>query len=560
MDFRRLLLALSLSFIFIFVWQTIFMPTQTKDVAVTNSDTPVKTDIADVETPPQNSRPHLNDLENKVDIKEVFNIKTNLLSVDLANNGTSISNLSIIEGDPTNQNSLKHVGSWDKNSGLYNVDAVEIMKTQKCNPCLLENGKLLIFDSGFNYNYNEENTTHTVVSAHSSGITKTTIIYDDSYVVDHVFSSLNISNKYELLWSDGLEPTEKNIQEDLTWLSVFAEDKKSYAEEIISDENDVYSYSNVGWAGIKTKYFIKAITNQKHAANKTNNVSFTTKKTMVANDEDFLYPDISSDYGVGNESLYVYSYIGPIDTQRLSESKTEHLVQLFGFGWFIIGYLAKLILWLLTSLYVFIPNYGIICILFAFIIRLFTGPLTKQSFLSNQKMQTVQPKMKKLQEKYKDDQTKLSQATMELYKKEGVNPLGGCLPILVQMPLLIALFQVFRKTIEFRGAEFLPFWITDLSQPDIIIQLPFMASVPGLGYFFGNGLALLPIIMGVIMFLSMQMTAVSSPDPSAKFAMYFMNGFFILLFNTFPSGLNLYYTVYNILNFLQQRQLKKIQS
>jgi YidC/Oxa1 family membrane protein insertase len=560
MDFRRLLLALSLSFIFIFVWQTIFMPPQTKDVAVTNSDTPVKTDIADVETPPQNSRPHLNALENKVDIKEVFNIKTNLLSVDLANNGTSISNLSIIEGDPTNQNSLKHVGSWDKNSGLYNVDAVEIMKTQKCNPCLLENGKVLIFDSGFNYNYNEENTTHTVVSAHSSGITKTTIIYDDSYVVDHVFSSLNISNKYELLWSDGLEPTEKNIQEDLTWLSVFAEDKKSYAEEIISDENDVYSYSNVGWAGIKTKYFIKAITNQKHAANKTNNVSFTTKKTMVTNDEDFLYPDISSDYGVGNESLYVYSYIGPIDTQRLSESKTEHLVQLFGFGWFIIGYLAKLILWLLTSLYVFIPNYGIICILFAFIIRLFTGPLTKQSFLSNQKMQTVQPKMKKLQEKYKDDQTKLSQATMELYKKEGVNPLGGCLPILVQMPLLIALFQVFRKTIEFRGAEFLPFWITDLSQPDIIIQLPFMASVPGLGYFFGNGLALLPIIMGVIMFLSMQMTAVSSPDPSAKFAMYFMNGFFILLFNTFPSGLNLYYTVYNILNFLQQRQLKKIQS
>ena len=128
MDFRRLLLALSLSFIFIFVWQTIFMPPQTKDVAVTNSDTPVKTDIADVETPPQNSRSHLNALENKVDIKEVFNIKTNLLSVDLANNGTSISNLSIIESDPTNQNRLKHVGSWDKNSGLYNVDAVEIMK------------------------------------------------------------------------------------------------------------------------------------------------------------------------------------------------------------------------------------------------------------------------------------------------------------------------------------------------------------------------------------------------------------------------------------------------
>jgi YidC/Oxa1 family membrane protein insertase len=207
-----------------------------------------------------------------------------------------------------------------------------------------------------------------------------------------------------------------------------------------------------------------------------------------------------------------------------------------------------------------IPNYGVICILFAFIIRIFTGPLTKQSFLSNQKMQKVQPKMKKIQEKYKDDQAKLSQATMELYKKEGVNPLGGCLPILVQMPLLIALFQVFRKTIEFRGAEFLPFWITDLSQPDIILQFEFLKHIPGISFFFGHGIALLPIIMGVVMFLSMQMTATTSPDPSAKFAMYFMNAFFILLFNTFPSGLNLYYTIYNILNFIQQRQLKQLQT
>ena len=141
-----------------------------------------------------------------------------------------------------------------------------------------------------------------------------------------------------------------------------------------------------------------------------------------------------------------------------------------------------------------------------------------------------------------------------------MNPLGGCLPILVQMPLLIALFQVFRKTIEFRGAEFLPFWITDLSQPDIILQFDFLKQIPGISYFFGHGIALLPIIMGVVMFLSMKMTATAGQDPSAKFAMYFMNAFFILLFNTFPSGLNLYYTVYNVLNFVQQKQLKQIKT
>ena len=560
MDFRRLLLALSLSFIFIFVWQTIFMPQPVQQDA-----TAVITDTENLSKAYNNTNSVNSAFDDSakmgsVQFDDTFNIKTNLVSVDLVNGGSSVSNLLVIEPDPSNQQDFKHRGSWDQNSQTYNNVAVQLMSEQQCNPCLLENGKIVVFNPEFKYSYDEQSASHTVISSNSSGITKTTILYDNSYVVDHVFSSLNVANNYELLWSDGLEPTEKNIQEDLTWLSVFAENDKSYSEEIVGDENEIFAYSNVGWAGIKTKYFIKAITNQQYATNKTNKVSFESTKSTVIDGVDFLYTDINNEYGVGNENLYVYSYIGPIDTQHLSDSKTEHLVQLFGFGWFIIGYLAKLILWLLTSLYVFIPNYGIICILFAFIIRLFTGPLTKQSFLSNQKMQKVQPKMKKLQEKFKDDQTKLSQATMELYKKEGVNPLGGCLPILVQMPLLIALFQVFRKTIEFRGAEFLPFWITDLSQPDIIIQLPFMANIPGLGYFFGNGLALLPIIMGVIMFLSMQMTAVSSPDPSAKFAMYFMNGFFILLFNTFPSGLNLYYTVYNILNFLQQRQLKKIQT
>ena len=560
MDFRRLLLALSLSFIFIFVWQTIFMPQPTEqDTTTVIVDTEGVTEAYNGTNGMKNASGH-DTMMGDVQFSDSYNIKTNLVSVDLVNGGSSLSNLIVIEPDPSNEQGFRHMGAWNQNNQTYDNVAVKLMSEQQCNPCLLENGQMVEFGSDFSYNYDEQNASHTVISSNSSGITKTTILYDNSYVVDHVFSLLNVANNYELLWSGGLEPTEKNIQEDLTWLSVFAENDKSYSEEIVSDENEIFAYSNVGWAGIKTKYFIKAITNQQYATNKTNKVSFESSKSTVVDDVDFLYTDINNEYGVGNETLYVYSYIGPIDTQHLSDSKTEHLVQLFGFGWFIIGYLAKLILWLLTSLHVFIPNYGIICILFAFIIRLFTGPLTKQSFLSNQKMQTVQPKMKKLQEKFKDDQTKLSQATMELYKKEGVNPLGGCLPILVQMPLLIALFQVFRKTIEFRGAEFLPFWITDLSQPDIIIQLPFMANIPGLGYFFGNGLALLPIIMGVIMFLSMKMTAVSSPDPSAKFAMYFMNGFFILLFNTFPSGLNLYYTVYNILNFLQQRQLKKIQS
>ena len=555
MDFRRLLLALSLSFIFIFVWQTFFMPAPPIEQSPEQGGE--KIDLNN-NTATEVIKKKNNTVET-LELGSSLNITTQLVSIDLNNGGTSINNLNIIEQD---NGELKHVGAWDKKNGEYNSGVpVQLLDSQTCNPCLVENGQIILFDSDqVVYNYNPSEKTHVIQSSTNQGIQKTTIINDNSYVIDHLFTGLNSSNTYSLIWNEGLEPTEMNIQDDLTMSSLFAEKDKSYHSETISDTNELFNYTNVGWAGLKTKYFIKAITNQNYKANKNNSVQFKSTELQVNEDSQFIYTDINFDYGIGNETIHTYSYIGPIDTDHLQGGRTEHLVQLFGFGWFIIGYLGQLILWVLTSLYTVIPNYGVICILFAFIIRIFTGPLTKQSFLSNQKMQKVQPKMKKIQEKYKDDQAKLSQATMELYKKEGVNPLGGCLPILVQMPLLIALFQVFRKTIEFRGAEFLPFWITDLSQPDIILQFEFLKHIPGISFFFGHGIALLPIIMGVVMFLSMQMTATTSPDPSAKFAMYFMNAFFILLFNTFPSGLNLYYTIYNILNFIQQRQLKQLQT
>ena len=116
------------------------------------------------------------------------------------------------------------------------------------------------------------------------------------------------------------------------------------------------------------------------------------------------------------------------------------------------------------------------------------------------------------------------------------------------MPLLFALFIVFRTTIEFRGAPFV-FWINDLSKPDVVFNLPFSIPV------YGNGVAILPLIMGATLMLTMRMSS-ATMDKSQKPVMYFMNGFFVLLFNTFPSGLNLYYTAYNVLSFFQQRSIR----
>ena len=121
--------------------------------------------------------------------------------------------------------------------------------------------------------------------------------------------------------------------------------------------------------------------------------------------------------------------------------------------------------------------------------------------------------------------------------------------MLIQMPLLMALFIVFRTTIEFRGQPFV-LWITDLSKPDIVFSLPFNIPV------YGDGVAILPLLMGVTLFLTMRMSS-ATMDKSQKPVMYFMNGFFILLFNSFPSGLNLYYTAYNLMSFIQQQSIKK---
>ncbi len=219
------------------------------------------------------------------------------------------------------------------------------------------------------------------------------------------------------------------------------------------------------------------------------------------------------------------------------------------FGFTLIRPIGKAVLWVLKFLHNTLKlNYGFILIIFALLVRIVTGPLTRKSFESSQKMQKIQPLVKKIQAKLKDNPTKMNQEVMALYKEKGVNPLGGCLPMLLQMPLLWALFVVFRSTIEFRGAEFI-FWIKDLSQPDVIINLPFTLPI------YGGHIAVLPILMGISIFLTQRMS-MATMDKAQRPMMYIMNGFFVLLFNQFPSGLNLYYTVYNLLNFFQQRAIR----
>jgi len=200
-------------------------------------------------------------------------------------------------------------------------------------------------------------------------------------------------------------------------------------------------------------------------------------------------------------------------------------------------------------LHTFIPNYGIVIIIFAIVLKILLNPLTKKQTDSMRKMGSLNPKMNAIKEKYKDDPTKMNEQIMKLYKEEGMNPMSGCLPLLLQLPILYALFGVFRSTISLRQASFV-WWIKDLSVPDVVFTLPFKIPLFGI-----NQIAGLATLMGITMFIQQKMT---TTDPKQKAMVYIMPIFFTLLFYSFPSGLNLYYFIFNLLSIAQQYYNTKI--
>ncbi len=232
---------------------------------------------------------------------------------------------------------------------------------------------------------------------------------------------------------------------------------------------------------------------------------------------------------------------------RLSERFHNDIDLIMGFNnWY--GWISKILLGTMNWLHRTIGlNYGLVIILITVVIRLLLWPITRASTRSMKRMQELQPQMKALQEKYKDDPAKLSQKQWEFWKKNKVNPLGGCLPMLVQFPVFFGFFGMLRSAIELRGASFL--WIKDLSQPDTIFILPFL----------GHHIPInpMPLIMGASQFWQASMTPPSpGMDPGQQKIMKYMPLVMVLFLYNYSAGLALYWTVSNLLTILQTRLTK----
>ena len=205
---------------------------------------------------------------------------------------------------------------------------------------------------------------------------------------------------------------------------------------------------------------------------------------------------------------------------------------------------------MLKFFYKIFHNYGIAIIVLSAAIKLLFSPLTHMSFDSMRRMQAVQPKMKSLQEQHKNDPQKLNKEVIELYKKHKVNPLGGCLPMVLQMPIFIALYQTFSHAMELRGAPFFG-WVKDLSEPDQFFLMPF--TLPAIG----NQINILPIIMIGTMLWQQKLTPQTAATKDQEMMMLFTPVIFGFIFYSLPSGLVIYWIVNNLLTIGHQLLMKK---
>jgi len=375
-------------------------------------------------------------------------------------------------------------------------------------------------------------------------IVKTLTFYPDSYLIDVSINMGNVANNvfggaYSIGWYGGLVPSEENEKDDLFYFNSFVYQGGELVDlKVKEGESETTKFNGATeWVAVRTKYFISSIIPDSPG-------DVVSAFMGGYNDGRDIY-DIALAFPA-TEPTTLSLYLGPLEYDKIKSINRE-LERVMNFGWGFIRPISRGVLFVLKKLHNFIPNYGYVLILFSFAVKVLVYPLTKKSYQSTAAMQQLQPEIASLKEKHGNNPQKLNQATMKLYKEKGVNPLGGCLPMLLQMPLLFALFQVFRTTIELRAEPFV-WWIKDLSAPDAVFTLPF--SIP----IYGSHVAVLPILMVVSMFVQQRMmSGGAAQQPQQKTMQYFMTGFFFLMFNSFPSGLNLYYTLFNVLTIAQQK-------
>ncbi|MBN2407002.1 MAG: membrane protein insertase YidC [Elusimicrobia bacterium] len=346
-------------------------------------------------------------------------------------------------------------------------------------------------------------------------------------------------------WTGGLGTTKELDKENLQDNRLFSK----IGGKINSNMDKGDYEGDISWAGLVNRYFIAVFLDIDGLFGKVEaeNAKKKTRGCASARLQDSQYPGIILKGDIvleGKEETEFKQEIHcGLKEYRELKKLSEDLDEILAFG--IFGFLSRLFLNVLIMFNSITKNYGVAIIILTMILQVVIFPLTAKSFKSMKAMKEIQPKINKLREKFKDDPQRMNQEMMQLYKRHKVNPFGGCLPIMLQMPIFISLFTMLRAATELRFAGFL--WIKDLSSADVLFAtLPVIKEIPFIG---GSGP--LPFLMGGAMFLQQKFTQGDMAGPQQNLT-YLMPLVFIFLFMKFPSGLVLYWLSNSIFTFLIQ--------
>jgi YidC/Oxa1 family membrane protein insertase len=299
----------------------------------------------------------------------------------------------------------------------------------------------------------------------------------------------------------------------------------------------------IPWIAYEEPYFMTAIISE-------NNKKATAKGTVLP-DGEIRISYIPPPFNIGKNQSMTKSftlYLGPRDLYIL-KALNKDLEKAINFGWFDI--IAKPLLVALRFFNQYLSNYGLSIILLTILIKILFWPLTRKSYQSMKEMRKLQPMMAKIREKYKNNKQEMNKQLMGLYKTYKINPMGGCLPMVVQIPVFFAFYRILPNSIELRHAPF-ALWINDLSAPERLFSFPFTIPLMAPPY----GIPVLTLLMGASMFLQQKMTPMTG-DPAQAKMMMLLPIVFTFLFINFPSGLVLYWLVNNILSIAQQYRINR---
>lgn len=520
------------------------------------------------QTSASNQNTQISNSQKKIEVTKVtsnekeshFEIKTNKADIILTNKGGDIISYKLTDHD----DGINQLQMADSTSDFNR--ACSISFGNAASDIINE-----IFSSkkidDLTYEFSKDFTVKNVDGSDSSfTLVKTYQFHEDDYLFNLTVSVLGDENmkmfdfnnaSYTLRTSPQIGPhydKKKDRYENRTFMS-FTGDKK---KKQVMNDGQMKSYDKAyTWTGVAGKYFTFLAVPM--APVNMGEVVYSTKldENNYANAQVMLTRKPITERSV-KDTYYIYAGPRTEKDLKIYNSSSDNSWKLSGLrlndslntsG--ILSWLEIAMKWVMEIIYKIIPNWGVAIIIMTLLLRLVLFPLTKKSSEATLNMQEMQPKIQEVQDKYKANPEKMNVEMAKLYKETGYNPLTGCLPVLIQFPLIIAMFNLFNNYFEFRGAMFIPGWIPDLSIGDSVYSLKF--SIP----FIGSEIRILPIIYLVSQLFYGKLTSnggasAGQTGTQMKLMMYAMPIIFFFLFYNSPSGLLIYWTVSNLLTMVQQ--------